>query len=216
MSEANREKFSEISSSKLYQSVVDRYFVKRYKIDVKQKLSEDLCILEHSNRICLVTLANSHPILTLGLKVTAINFQVDDRNNRLENKVSGKAKRGAQWINEVSALCHVTCDNGQVYTVCGCIKSSLIEVNESLISNPQLLNEKPHSDGYIAVLLTRQADHQKEMKKLLTEEEYKKALVDRDEKNSDHPLLHCDSKLEIDKSNFVNNDDNLPGTISVN
>jgi len=42
-------------------------------------------------------------------------------------------------ISELSPLCHISCDNDQVYTVYGCIRASLVEVNERLVTNPQLL-----------------------------------------------------------------------------
>jgi len=54
-------------------------------------------------------------------------------------------QQGAQWINEGSPLCHLTCDDGSVYTVYGCIRGNLVEVNENLVSSPQLLVAKVSS-----------------------------------------------------------------------
>lgn len=50
--------------------------------------------------------------------------------------------QGAQWINEGSPLCHITCEDGSIYAVNGCIRGSLVEVNENLIANPQLVVAK--------------------------------------------------------------------------
>lgn len=180
----NRHKMSDIEGHTAtdglsHQSFVDRYFIRRYKTDQKRIPGEDICILEHSNRICVITLARSHPIVALKKSVAKVDFQADAKTNRLDNKVSGKLKHGAQWINEGSPLCHLTCDDGSVYTVYGCIRGNLVEVNENLVSSPQLLVAKPDTNGYIAVLLPRQGDQQKEMAKLLKEEGYQKVLEKR-------------------------------------
>ncbi|GFS01361.1 family with sequence similarity 206, member A [Elysia marginata] len=73
-------------------SVVDRYFKKRYKTDVQGKLCEDQLILTHSNRICVVCIAQSHPIISERKTISGIKFEGDGWS-RLENTVSGKNKR---------------------------------------------------------------------------------------------------------------------------
>ena len=71
-----------------------------------------LCLL----RICVVTVAPRHPLLTNG-EVVKVDFQVSKKVNRLENKVSGKGKKGAQNLQPMSPLCEVTCSTGQKYTL---------------------------------------------------------------------------------------------------
>ncbi|KAF6036145.1 FAM206A [Bugula neritina] len=46
-----------------YPTVVERYYTKKYKTAVKGQNGNDFCILCHSNKLCLVTLAPSHSIL---------------------------------------------------------------------------------------------------------------------------------------------------------
>lgn len=45
------------------------------------------------HRICVVTLAESHPILQNGRQIKSINYQISNGCSRLNNKVSGKSKR---------------------------------------------------------------------------------------------------------------------------
>ncbi|XP_041365747.1 protein Abitram-like isoform X2 [Gigantopelta aegis] len=158
-------------------SVVDRYFTRRYRVDNNGETAEDQCILSHSNRICIIAVAPSHPMLKT--TVTGVSFQVTDDVNRLENKVSGKSKRGAQWLKPKSALCIVTCDNGQQYTLNSCMRGQLIEVNENLLQNPRLLTEKPLTEGYVAIVLPVLHDYEREMSKLLSEADYQGVLAQR-------------------------------------
>ena len=50
--------------------------------------------------------------------------------------------QGAQWLQDESPLCRVTCSDGSTHTIRACVNSSLIEVNQSLIDKPHLLQEK--------------------------------------------------------------------------
>ncbi|XP_040288367.1 protein Abitram isoform X2 [Bufo bufo] len=125
-----------------FPSVVDRYFTRWYKSDVKGQLNEDFCILQHSNRICVVTLAECHPVLQSGKNISSISYQISANCSRLQNKVSGKSKRGAQFLTELAPLCRITCCDGDEYTIYSCIRGRLLEVNENILHNPELLKEK--------------------------------------------------------------------------
>ena len=63
-----------------------------------------------------MTVAPRHPILSNG-EVVKVDFQVSKKVNRLDNKVSGKGKRGAQQLLPSSPLCDVTCSTGEKYTL---------------------------------------------------------------------------------------------------
>lgn len=67
-------------------------------------------------RICVVTVAPSHPLLKCK-QITNVNFQVSTKVNRLDNKVSGKGKKGAQHLQPDSLICEVTCDSGAKYSL---------------------------------------------------------------------------------------------------
>ncbi|MEE6524324.1 hypothetical protein FKM82_023713 [Ascaphus truei] len=68
-------------------------------------------------RICVITLAECHPLLQNGRTIKSINYQISANCSRLQNKVSGKSKRGAQFVTEFAPLCRVSCVDGEEYTI---------------------------------------------------------------------------------------------------
>ncbi len=141
-----------VTLSVKYPSVTDRYFTRRY---IQRDGDNDTCILYHSNKICLVTLAKSHAIFKKDVGILKVNFKVGDKLDRANNKVVGKGKRGGQFVDENSVLCFVECDDGSVYNILAGVKGKLIEVNEHLMNDPKLLLTKAETDGYIAILLQK-------------------------------------------------------------
>jgi len=80
------------------------------------------------------------------------NSQVTEKLDRSNNRVSGKRKRGAQWLNPSSPLCLIYCSDGSQYTVyCG-VRASLVEMNDRLLSNPDLLLRRYKTEGYVFAL----------------------------------------------------------------
>lgn len=158
-------------------SVVERYFTRIFKTDIMGKFCEDQCVLQHSNKICVITVAPSHPLL--GCKqIVKVDFQVSTNVNRLDNKVSGKGKKGAQHLQPESLICEVISSDGSKYSLYSCIKGKLVEVNEELVTKPQLLLEKPETEGYLAVVLPKLTENI--LDGLLTKEEYEQLLEDRE------------------------------------
>ncbi|XP_056335887.1 protein Abitram [Danio aesculapii] len=162
-------------------SVIDRYFTRWYRTDLKGKSCEDHCILQHSNRICVITLAESHPIFQNGRKIKNINYQISDGCSRLKNKVSGKSKRGGQFLTEFAPLCRITCTDEQEFTIFSCIRGRLLEVNEVILNKPDLLMEKPSTEGYIAVILPKFEESKSVTEGLLTREQYEEILTKRNQ-----------------------------------
>ncbi|XP_052501083.1 protein Abitram [Budorcas taxicolor] len=160
-------------------SLVDRYFTRWYKADVKGKPCEDHCILQHSNRICVITLAGSHPVLQSGKTIKSISYQISTNCSRLQNKVSGKFKRGAQFLTELAPLCKIYCSDGEEYTISSCVRGRLMEVNENILHKPSILQEKPSTEGYIAVVLPKFEESKSITEGLLTQKEYEEVVVKR-------------------------------------
>ena len=67
-------------------------------------------------RICVITVAPSHPLLQCK-QIVKVNFQVSTKVNRLDNKVSGKGKKGAQHLQPESLICEVTSSDGSKYSL---------------------------------------------------------------------------------------------------
>lgn len=168
-----------------FPSVVDRYFTRFYKVNLPTGVvnfedfktnRNDVRVLWHSNKISLVTLAPSHPVYSPGKTVTEVSFKVTLKCDRANNKVSGKRKRGAQWLNPESPLCIITMSDGEKYTVHSGIRGNLIEVNENLLKHPQLLTEKPETEGHIAIIMMKLQERDSFTDKLLNETQYKEYL----------------------------------------
>ena len=159
-------------------SVTDRYFTPFYKIDV-QSPGDDICIRIHSNRICMISLAPSHSILQENKPVSNVNFRVSEKLDRMKNKVKGKGKHGAQPMQENSNICSITCTDGTTQMIKCCMIGKLVEVNESLATNPSLLREPPHKGGYLAIVLPNIKLVEDMKTKLLTQESYEAALEER-------------------------------------
>jgi len=133
---------------------------------------EDTCVMMHSNRLCLIGLSYKHPIITNNKTIAKVNFELGPNCNRLENSVSGKGKRGAQILGKMSAVCEVQCSDGTAYIVqCG-VRGKLVEINEQLLSNPQLAATHAQSEGFLAVVLPKLHEAEYAVKTLMTREDY--------------------------------------------
>ncbi|XP_057279081.1 protein Abitram isoform X3 [Pezoporus wallicus] len=169
----------------------ERYFTRWYKPGTAG--GRELCgaclehgfqQLQHNNyisfcRICVITLAEAHPLLQSGKTIKSINYQISANCSRLQNKVSGKSKRGAQFLTELAPLCRISSTDGEEYTIYSCIRGRLIEVNENILSNPTILQEKPSTEGYIAVVLPKFEESKSITQGLLTQKEYEEVLLKR-------------------------------------
>lgn len=160
-----------------YPSVTERYYTKYFYVSDHSPRDEHHCVLLHSNKICLVTLAPSHPIIKEKKKIAKLDFQVSNKLDRLENKVKGKGKKGGQNIQPDSMLCFVECEDGSKYSIYGCVKGKLIEINQLLLSDNNLLVEKPLSSGFIAIILPSKNDVSCIIEKLITNENYENDVL---------------------------------------
>ncbi|NWW95301.1 F206A protein, partial [Rhynochetos jubatus] len=137
-------------------------------------------------RICVITLAEAHPLLQNGKTITSVNYQISPNCSRLQNKVSGKSKRVrlSQFLTELAPLCRISSSDGEEYTIYSCIRGRLIEVNENILSNPALLQEKPSTEGYIAVVLPKFEESKSVTQGLLTQKEYEEVVLKRSNSSS--------------------------------
>lgn len=169
----------DINLKEVNRSVTERYYTPRYCINVEGKQFEDQCVLFHSNNVCLVTIASQHPLIAKKKEILKIDFQASTNINRLDNRVLGKGKHGGQFLLQNSVLCTVKCIDGTSYIIHSCLKGKLVEINENLIENPNLMIERPNSEGYIAIVLPRKCDIENIKKELLNEEEYRDEVQKR-------------------------------------
>ncbi|XP_057294077.1 protein Abitram-like [Hydractinia symbiolongicarpus] len=150
----------------MYPSVVDRYFQKFYHVG---KANEDLCILAHSNRICLVTLVPDHKALSEG-PITSVSYVINGKDLGAENKVHGKKKLDAFKVYPETNICEIVSGAGNKYTIKSGVFGKLCETNVNLLKDTTILDKMPETNGYIAIILHKFGTDI--CSNLLTEEQY--------------------------------------------
>ncbi|KAK4473631.1 hypothetical protein MN116_002983 [Schistosoma mekongi] len=125
------------------QRFVERYFNTFYLVDVGGEVENDICVLRHSNTLCVVGLAYGHHIFkrcntnsygdgsaSKTHEILGLDYQVSSGLNRLKNKVKGRRKHGGHVLSKsTDILAYAVCDRGIRHpVVCG-IPGNLLEVN---------------------------------------------------------------------------------------
>ena len=153
-----------------YQNVERRYYSKYFYVHDQ---GENQVVLVHSNRICLVALAPSHPVIKERKTIKNLNFDVSKNCNRLNNKVSGKGKKGGQGVDERAILCYIECESGETFSVKSCVKGKLISINQKVVENPNLIIDKSSGEAHLAIILTKIPEGIDDLKsRLVSEQEY--------------------------------------------
>ncbi|XP_030370654.1 protein Abitram [Scaptodrosophila lebanonensis] len=154
-----------------YPSVVDRFFTRYYYLKTSGGKQAPFQVLYHSNRICLICLAPSHPAFAEG--IASVNFDVGNVD-RSQNVVKGKAKRGGMVLQADSTLALLTTEKGNVYKIPSCIRGKLVEVHTELIAQPKLLEQAEEGAGYFAILLPKIENCDDIKASLMTHADYEK------------------------------------------
>lgn len=149
-----------------FPSVVQRFFKKHY-FSRNDSVDEMHTVLHHSNRICLIGLADNHIAVRKGIQ--SINFDIGNCD-RSKFHVKGKNKKGAMNMTSDSGLAVVTCVDGSEYKIVSAIQGKLIEVNDRLLLNPKHIGKD--GIGYIAIILPKIDKYTDIVAGLLTEDEY--------------------------------------------
>ena len=68
----------------------------------------DQLVLVHSNKICLVSLAPSHPIITKNLTIRKLDFE--GKSKFLTSKAIGKSKKQCSVVDEKTVLAWIECE----------------------------------------------------------------------------------------------------------
>lgn len=152
-----------------YPSMVDRFFTRYYYI----KAGAAYQVLYHSNRICLVCLAPTHPAYGEGIATVSYNVGNVDRS---QNVVKGKAKKGGMILQADTTLAVLTTDAGNTYKIPSCIRGKLVEVNTALLTDAKQLQLAPEGAGYFAILLPKIENCDDIKASLLTQQQYEEQL----------------------------------------
>ena len=155
--------------------VSPRYYTPLYHLDPDREKREDLLILCHSNKICLVALAPSHPIVKDNLVIDKVNLDVSKNIDRKSNKTSGKSKKGGQALQDDSILVILETETKK-YKVKAIVPGKLICINKVITEDSQKIVTHHDSLGHIAILLPTKGQYEAAKAKLLSQEEYAKRI----------------------------------------
>lgn len=158
-----------------YKTVTERYYTKYYCVDQDREKHEDILVLNHSNKICLITLAPTHPVIASNLKVNKVNFEVSKKIDRKSNKTSGKSKKGGQALQDDSILVILETETKK-YKVKAIVPGKLICINKVITEDSQKIVTHHDSLGHIAILLPTKGQYEAAKAKLLSQEEYAKRI----------------------------------------
>lgn len=142
-SASNEIKFQKEASSSRQVCLADRYFTTRYFPDVcKNNAHDDLCVMQHSNRICVIGLAPGHAVFSKCVndanhRIVGVDFQLNTSFNLLQCKVSGRRKRGSHRLQQGDGnhcLGYAVCDRGERHALWsgGKLPGRLYESNSRL------------------------------------------------------------------------------------
>merc|ERR1712130_138964 len=73
-----------------YLTVTQRYYTPLYHMDSDRERREDLMVLCHSNKICLISLAPSHPVIRHSLAIDKVNLETERKKYKVQAVVPGK------------------------------------------------------------------------------------------------------------------------------
>lgn len=164
-------------------SIEERYFKSRFAVKVNDKDDQDYRVLIHSNNLCILSLAPTHPLLLGGSEtnIKKIDFQVSESTDRLKNMMTGKGKRGAQIVQKGSTLCKVYDTDGNQFNILSPIPGKLVEINSKLVETPNIMYTHPKDIGFIAIILPQKQKFQNIIDGLMTMDEYKKYSTGADD-----------------------------------
>lgn len=148
-------------------TMIERYYTELFACDVMGKPEEDHYVHMHSNRLCVVGVAPSHPVMREEILEVVFTPHV------LESRVTGKKKRGGQFILPHTILCNIKCASGKTYAIRGCMRGTLLEFNAGLLTTPKLLQDKHESDGYLVIIQPKTTEIVEIQESLLAKDEYK-------------------------------------------
>merc|ERR1712179_403225 len=116
---------------------IERYYRKFYQ-RCANKPSEDVCVLAHSNKVCLITLTPNHAALAPG-PIQKLEYVVETGGKKVGD-IHGKRKLEAIKLKLGTPLCRITAADGTVYTVTSPIRGKLCELNNNLMEDVTLLS----------------------------------------------------------------------------
>ncbi|CAG8494890.1 16273_t:CDS:2 [Funneliformis mosseae] len=111
------------------------------------------------------SLSPTHPLLQSSQKVKSIKF-----NEKISQSINKKKQIPLEIKREI---CVITTVSGKKYSIKAGVVGWVIDFNMRLDREYDLLQEKPFTEGYIAIIKPKQDDPQKALNHCIDEKEYK-------------------------------------------
>eukprot|EP00941_MAST-03F_sp_MAST-3F-sp1_P003609 g3609.t1 len=129
---------------------------------------EDQYCNMHSNNLCVIGVAPTHSLFANDRKVVHVEFHVNCEG------ISGKKKRGAVNTTHDLNICTVTCSDGTRWPIKAAVPGRLIEINERLVENVNLLNDRKAArmEGFVCIISPRKEKTMLIQESLLSKVEY--------------------------------------------
>lgn len=178
--------------TKRFPSFLERYTVQKFHAvppppaadapAATEVACEDQWVCQHSNKLLVVGVAQTHAIFARrdaatgrAHRVVGIDWTSSSGADRQELRVTGKGgRKGGVGVGPESLLCAVTMDDGTVYRLRACVKGTLVEVNPRLVgaAGCALLAQRPATEGYLALIRPKFVEAATCTAGLLTREQY--------------------------------------------
>ncbi|RIA81005.1 hypothetical protein C1645_785294 [Glomus cerebriforme] len=144
---------------------LEQYYTKYFLIDSNENTSEDFYIYQAPNKLCVIGLAPTHPLLQQSQKVKSIKF--DEKISQSINK------KKQNPLSVKSEICVITTEEGRNYSIKAGIVGWVINFNMRLDKDDDLLQKKPFTNGYLAIIKPKQDVPSKALNHCIDEEKYK-------------------------------------------
>jgi hypothetical protein len=135
-----------------------RYFTGLVLRGLMKHEGSDQVLNTHPNGIVVVCLAPSHAVNTSTAAPVRVTFAKQGDRSMAGPVPSGKRKAGALSLAACTVVCEIELADGSKHPVYASVAGDLLEVNERLMTEPELLCSAPLGCGYIAVMKPKPAE----------------------------------------------------------
>ncbi|CAI2177407.1 8739_t:CDS:2 [Funneliformis geosporum] len=148
---------------------LEQYYTKYFLIDSNENTTEDLYIYQAPNKLLffknILRLSPTHPLLQSSQKVKSIKF---------DEKISQSINKKKQIPLEIKReICVITTEDDKKYSIKAGVVGWVIDFNMRLVKEYDLLQQKPFTEGYIAIIKPKQDDPRKALNHCIVEKKYK-------------------------------------------
>ena len=107
----------------------------------------------HSNRICILRLAQTHPFFQSNstARIKAVTYHPELCNGY---SVRGKKKAGAKFVDHNFPLCTITCEDGSTLQIKSSMRGSILDKPATTLQS-RTAADAPWREGYLAILSQR-------------------------------------------------------------